>query len=162
MLNNLCQKERIVIFPKVRLADIINLDEKICTDKNYFWKIAYKHVDYLICDAQTLETICVVELDDYTHDTPEAIKRDRFVMQALQACGINTYRIKSAISVVSKADLVLIEDHLNTLYAPKCPACHSIMLPKKNMKTGLRFFACIDNIKCRQTIPIDTYGEKLP
>lgn len=162
MLNNLCQINKIVIFPKVRLADIITLDETVSTNKNYLWKITNKHVDYLICDAHTLDIICVVELDDYTHLSQTAIERDQFVMQALQTCGIPTYRVRSAISVVTKSDLELIDDHLNTIYAPKCPDCHNIMLPKKNRRNGLRFFACIDNINCRKTIPIDTVGEKLP
>ena len=43
MLNNICQIDRIAIFPKVRLADIINVDKRVTIDKNALYKNLISH-----------------------------------------------------------------------------------------------------------------------
>lgn len=161
MKNNLCQIDRIVILAKVRLADIAELDTRITLDKSYLWKITNKHVDFIVCDRNTMDIICAVELDDYTHDTPEAKERDMFVMQVLDSVGIKTVRIRTKISAIEKRDLVLIDDYINRKLAPRCPYCGKQMYPKES-RTGHRFYACEDFINCRRTIDIDPRGEKLP
>jgi len=169
MRNYLDKKESIVIFPKVRLADIIDVDTKITLNRKPFYKISSKHVDFLICDYNTLDIICVVELDDYTHDTEENRQRDLFVMEALYNVGIQVFRIKVPIRTISKQDLELIDEKINTVLAPLCPHCGIKMIPKKSIKSGNighRFYSCPNFMnkkdKCRYTINIDTQGEELP
>jgi len=161
MEENLCQVERIHIFPKVRLADIIQVDNKITTDKSYLWKITNKHVDFLLCKKSDMSIICVVELDDYTHETQEAQDRDIFVMQALYAANIRTARIRCKISTIDINDLRLVDSYINEALAPNCPDCGLPMIPRQDRK-GHRFYACSDNRNCRKTISIDSQGEKLP
>lgn len=158
MLNNLCKIDDIAILPKVRLGDLIQLDTKVTDDKSYYWKVACKHVDFVICRKDTLKVICVVELDDYTHETEEARKKDMFIMQALKTAGIDTVRIKTKIDLISKADLEFIDEYINKEFAPNCPRCGLPMIPRKCMRgpnTGHRFYACANNITCRYTINID-------
>ena len=165
MRNNLCHIEKILIFPKVRLADIIQVDTKVTVDKKYLWKITNKHVDYVICRADNMQVICVVELDDYTHETAEAKERDIFVMQALRETGIKTFRIRSKIKVVDRSDLELIDEEINTEFAPNCPYCGIKMIPRKcasGKNRGHRFYGCPNFIDCRRTIDIDKIGEQLP
>lgn len=166
MLNNLCQKDKIVIFPKVRLGDLVELDARLTTDMKYYWKVTNKHVDYVVCDAKTLDIICVVELDDYTHETKEAKEKDLFIMQVLYTVGIKTVRIRTKIRAISKSDLDLIDDYINTALAPKCPYCGLTMIPRKSMRPdnrGHRFYGCQNYITtCRYTINIDETGEPLP
>ena len=161
MSNNLCQIEKLAIFPKVRLADIINLDIRITQDKNALYKICYKHVDFLICHKDTLDTICVIELDDYTHESKEAKDRDMFIMQALDVAGIPVARIRRKIASISRSDLVYADELINRALAPRCPLCGRKMYPKVT-RDGHRFYACEDFIECRHTQDIDTRGEKLP
>lgn len=161
MENNLCQVERIAILPKVRLGDIVELDKRITTDMKYFWKITNKHVDFLICRRDTMEPICVVELDDYTHENPKVKERDQFVMRVLKTAGIETARITTKIIAVEKKDLMFIDELINTALAPKCPNCGGRMFPKIS-RTGHRFYACGDFINCRYTVDIDPRGERLP
>lgn len=166
MINYLDKRESIVIFPKVRLADLIEVDSKVTTNKNPFYKIASKHVDYVICKYDTLEVICVVELDDYTHDNKEARERDLFIMQALYTAGIDVIRIKVPIKTICKDDLGMLDEKINTILAPPCPYCGIKMVPKKSMRRdnkGHRFYSCPNFIVgCRYTIDIDSKGEKLP
>lgn len=165
MSNNLCQVERLAIFPKVRLADIIELDKAITYDKDYLWKITNKHVDYVICNNSTLNVICVVELDDYTHENDEAKIKDMFIMQALYAAGIPTVRIRTRIKNISRSDLELVDDYINKALAKPCPRCGKPMIPRKSncsFNRGHRFYACSDFKYCKTTIDIDPVGEKLP
>ena len=145
---------------------MVQLDKQITTDMKYFWKVTNKHVDYVICRADTLKVMCVVELDDYTHDTAEAIERDQFVMQVLKVAGIDTYRIKTRIRNISVADLELIDECINKEFAPPCPYCGMTMIPRKCMSgrnKGHRFYGCPNYINdCRKTIDIDIMGENLP
>lgn len=160
MQNNLCQLDRITILTKVRLADIVNVDERITRDKKYLWSITNKHVDFLICKKDDMSVICVVELDDYTHETKEAKDRDLFVMQVLDSVGIRVVRIKTKIRSIEVRDLRLADEYINRALAPKCHYCGRQMYPKES-RTGHRFYACEDFINCRETLDIDKRGESL-
>ncbi len=58
-LNKYC-----VIFPKVRLCDII-----LNTDFRDFSRIRSKHVDFLVCYRDSLKPAKVIELDDESHNS---------------------------------------------------------------------------------------------
>lgn len=165
MVNNLVQKDKIVIFPKVRLADIIKIKGSNYP-KHELYKIAYKHVDFLICNKNTLDTICVVELDDYTHASAEAKEHDEFIMSALYSAGINVIRIKKRIRYVRVADFRELELEISKALAPRCPYCGAVMVPKEcstGIYKGHRFYGCINfNKGCKASIDIDEVGEKLP
>lgn len=91
--------DRNVVFPKVRLADVIHLRSKPRSHSSYweaFNRISQRHVDFVIADAQSLQTILVVELDDKTHLHPRQVKKDAFLNSVLQNCGIPIARIKAA------------------------------------------------------------------
>lgn len=166
MSNQLDRKEQVLIFPKVRLADVIEVDEKITLNKKPFYKIASKHIDYLMVDKQTLEIICAVELDDFTHDNDASRERDCFVMEALYNVGIETIRIKTPIKTICKADIEMLDEKLNEYFAPDCPYCGIKMRPRKSTNRnnkGHRFYSCPNYLNgCRYTINIDQGGEKLP
>lgn len=162
MINNLENVNRVSIFPKVRLADIIEVDSKITFDKRPLYKIASKHVDFLVCDSTTLDIICVVELDDYTHEQPENKERDIFVMQALKECGIEVARMRFKIATIEKKDLEYLESLIYNYFAPPCPMCGLEMKMQTNRRTGNKFYACIDNIHCRHTVNINSGEVKLP
>ena len=88
-----CELE-LEIFPKVRLADII---EPPRNDKNWqtaFNKIKAKHIDFVLCENQTFKPKLVIELDDKSHITEKRIQRDQFVDEALKSAHlqiIHTY-----------------------------------------------------------------------
>lgn len=161
MQNNLCQIDRITIFIKVRLADIAEVDNRVTLSKDYLWKITNKHVDFLICEKDTLDIICAVELDDYTHENQAARERDMFVMQVLDTVGVKTARVRTRIRAIEKSDLALVDEYINRKLAPKCPYCGKQMYPKIS-RVGHRFYACEDFINCRRTVDIDPRGERLP
>lgn len=151
-------QEDVLIFPKVRLADVIEIDKDLEYSDRDFFKICYKHVDFLLCDGKTFNTICVVELDDYTHDTDEAKQKDLFIRQALYECGIPLVRIRTKIDIISDNDMVDIDHIIKTYFAPPCPICGSKMEVKSSKRSfnfGHRFWSCKQFPNCKGNIDID-------
>lgn len=78
------------LYAKVRLADLLRVRSGL-SGKHYFRAfnaIACKHVDYVICDAASHRVLCVIELDDRSHDRRARRARDEFVDAAFAAAGI--------------------------------------------------------------------------
>lgn len=160
MLN--CLNYDIRIMVKVRLADIIDVNEAKTRDSRAFYKIAYKHVDYVITDLD-VNIICVVELDDFTHETQKAKERDIFVGEIMQECGIPFFRVGTKVRNLSRDDLKHIEYCILEYFAPTCPICGRPMEPKishNKYNYGHRFYGCLGfyeqgENKCSYTIDID-------
>ena len=84
------------ILGKVRVADVITPQKGL--DKKVWWsmfaKISSKHFDYLICDKTSMLPIMVVELDDKSHSTKRAKKRDELINLTCQQAGLPLARFK--------------------------------------------------------------------
>jgi len=76
----------IEIHCKVRLADILK------SETNYR-RIIMMHIDYVLIDEEAQNVLLAVELDDESHNTPEARERDAIKNNALEESGINLIRI---------------------------------------------------------------------
>lgn len=82
------------LFTKVRLADILE-PKSIYKDeewKHLFYKVDAKHVDFLVCLKDTLKMVCVIEIDDRSHEREDRIIRDKFVDFILKEIKIPTIR----------------------------------------------------------------------
>lgn len=85
------------IFGKVRVADVLT-PQKGMNKSNWqtaFNRIAMKHFDFVLCDNDTLEVKCVVELDDKSHLSGKAKKRDAFLNDACEGAGLRLVRVKA-------------------------------------------------------------------
>lgn len=82
----------LLICPKVGLKDLMDVTDRR-NFLQYFRKISQKHVDFVICD-KNLRVLFAVELDDSSHDTEDAKKRDQFKDQAFKAAKIPLKRIR--------------------------------------------------------------------
>ena len=88
-----------IIYPKVGLKDLFEVNGKTKKREYHFRKISQKHVDFLICDA-TLRPLFAIELDDKSHDQKDRKERDAFVNLILRSVGykvIHTRYITSDI-----------------------------------------------------------------
>jgi hypothetical protein len=96
-LEKIVTNPSVAIFGKVRIADIIT-PQKTTNSKGWwrlFAKITSKHVDYVLCDRNDYSVICVIELNDKSHNTTKAKQRDAFVRKAYQSAGIELLEIKA-------------------------------------------------------------------
>lgn len=87
------------ICPMVRVADIIYVDKKK-TDKwqYHFNKIVGKHIDFLLCNKETMIPLVAIELDDRSHERQDRIERDKFLNNAFQSADVKLIRFKTSQS----------------------------------------------------------------
>ncbi|MDG2469874.1 MAG: DUF2726 domain-containing protein [Pirellulaceae bacterium] len=81
------------IFGMVRIADILKVPKGIKQRRAWLNKILSKHIDFVLCDSDTLEVMVAIELDDPSHNRPHRIERDQFVNTAFADAGIPLLRI---------------------------------------------------------------------
>jgi very-short-patch-repair endonuclease len=82
-------------FGKVRIADVMAVTAmKNRTDwQRAFNRISAKHFDFVVCRSATLEVLCVIELDDQTHQRERSKRRDEFVLAVCRVTGLPLLRI---------------------------------------------------------------------
>lgn len=83
---------RYVVCPKVGLGDLLYVQKG--TEGGQAWrnKIDRKHVDFVLCDPQTMTVIAAVELDDASHGSASAQKRDADKDKACRDAGLQLLR----------------------------------------------------------------------
>jgi hypothetical protein len=86
--------ELAVICPKVALGDLFFAktgdprQNRICTNR-----IDRKHVDFLLCDPQTMRPLAGIELDDKSHQRADRQARDEFVDRVFAAAKLPMVRV---------------------------------------------------------------------
>lgn len=82
------------IFPKVRLADFIELSNPALKYQGWWNKIKSKHVDFLIWDMEIKTIAVAIELDGGSHNSYRMIDRDNFVDELYKTASIPLIHIK--------------------------------------------------------------------
>ena len=81
------------IFAMVRIADLLKVPSGIKQRRAWLNKILSKHIDFVLCDKDTLNIAIAIELDDPSHNRPHRIERDAFVNAAFADADIPLLRI---------------------------------------------------------------------
>jgi hypothetical protein len=108
--QRLCEATRnknLIIFSKVRLADIIEPKSHNSTWQTQFNKIQSKHVDFLLCDKQYVQPKLIIELDDRSHDRKDRKERDAFVDKALSQAGIPILHVRNSEGLKGKIEAAI-------------------------------------------------------
>ena len=84
------------VVPKVRMADLLEPNRELKGKEKLgaFRRISQKHIDFTICERDTLEVVCCIELDDASHRAKDRIERDIFVNRIFKEAGIILHRIE--------------------------------------------------------------------
>lgn len=93
LLRQEAERRNLLVCPKVGLKDLMEVSSR----KNYmkyFARISQKHVDFVICN-RNMEVLFALELDDRSHDTEKAKKKDQFKDRAFRAAKIPLKRIRN-------------------------------------------------------------------
>lgn len=85
----LCQAvgHQVLVCPKVNLADIFYVTRPN-ENRAAMNRIDRKHVDFLLCDSQTLRPVLGLELDDSSHQRASRQERDRLVDSVFEVAGL--------------------------------------------------------------------------
>jgi hypothetical protein len=129
------------VFGKVRLGDLVKPAKDLAFDKRTteLNRINQKHVDFVVCTANELALVGVLELDDQSYGRLGRAGRDGYVDQVLAMAGIplirfpakNGYavqevreRLAEMISSTAKSGVVSVEQKV---CAPSNPVLEAIM-----------------------------------
>lgn len=156
--------ERTVVLAKVNLADIFFVAQRE-GKQSYRNKIDRKHVDFLICNLNTLSPVCGIELDDKSHERLDRQERDQFVDQVFGVAGLPLVRIRAQASYSPTELASQIEAAIGGETPPPppspnensiCPKCNVPFVErvaKKGPNAGKTFLGCPNYPKCRETVP---------
>ena len=107
-LNQLTRKiplEKYYVSSKVRLADLtMPVNRK---NIGLFNKVAKKHVDFVICNRNDSSIVACIELDDSSHNSKSAAKRDSDKNRALTDANIALFRVKASRSYSEKLNQIV-------------------------------------------------------
>lgn len=84
------------VFAMVRLADLVKVRRGIAGEQSWRNRSFGKHIDFVLCDNDSLEVCLAIELDDASHRRPERQQSDQFKAEALAAAGLPLLRIDVA------------------------------------------------------------------
>jgi very-short-patch-repair endonuclease len=88
--------DRWTVFGMVRIADLLKVNPDIKKRQSWQNRINAKHIDFVLCNPESLQVEVCVELDDPSHQRPDRIERDEFVNQAFAAAGLPLLRIPTS------------------------------------------------------------------
>jgi hypothetical protein len=80
------------IMAKVRLADLVEADERHLLRESNFDHIKSRHIDFVICNL-ALSPLVAIELDDSSHQRPDRVARDRDVNRILDIASLPLLRV---------------------------------------------------------------------
>jgi hypothetical protein len=161
--------DRYVICPKIGLNDlfyIVRPNENV----HFFNKIFRKHVDFLLCDHQTMKPAFGVELVKPISKN-ETRPSDQFMEDLFLSAGLPLVHIPSndhydpsdvvhlfqlAMAKVGGTSELRMDGSGDSI--PMCPICGKMMvlrIRREGPKPGQKYYGCMDNPHCAGVVAID-------
>lgn len=87
--------ESYFVFGKVRVADVVSIRSTPNKGgrQRAFNRISAKHFDYVLCAKDDLSVVCVIELDDQSHQQRKRQARDSFLVGLCRAISLPLIQI---------------------------------------------------------------------
>jgi Protein of unknown function (DUF2726)/Topoisomerase DNA binding C4 zinc finger len=85
------------ICPKVSLSDLFFVTRPN-ENKSAYNRINRKHVDFVICEPQTMNPLFAIELDDSSHERADRMERDAFVDSVFEAAQLPLLHVPAQLS----------------------------------------------------------------
>jgi len=160
--------KRYYICPKVALNDvfyIVRPNENV----HFFNKFFRKHVDFLLCDLQTLSPAFGVEIVRPISKN-EARESDKFLDELFVDAGLPLVHVPSShsydpsdvialfqLAVVKIGGTASLRVDSPTDSVPNCPVCGKMMVLRINRDgaNGQKYYGCMDNPHCDGAVSID-------
>lgn len=106
-LNEIFSKH-FYIFPQVHLSKLLNHKIKNQSQYGAFLHINSKSVDFVLCRKTNLESVCAIELDDYTHNWNSRRERDDEVKRIFEQANFPLIRISNPQNLTHQEIINLI------------------------------------------------------
>ncbi len=107
-LSSAINHQKFVIFPKVRLADFIEVTVSGVEYQKWWNKIRSKHIDFLIWDNKQSKIALAIELDGKSPEKDKMIARDEFVEKLYETVGLKLVRVRVGEDFNSRAQELMV------------------------------------------------------
>ena len=160
---------RYLICPKVALNDIFYIvrpNENV----HFFNKFFRKHVDFLLCDPQTLTPAFGIEIVRPISKN-ETRESDKFIEELFIDAGLPLVHVPSSqtydpsdivslfqLAVTKIGGTVSLRIDSASDSVPLCPVCGKMMVLRINRdgaRSGKKYDGCMDSPRCAGLVPID-------
>ena len=167
MLQTMAGKHYVVC-PKVALNDIFYIvrpNENV----HFFNKIFRKHVDFLLCEPETLKPAIAIELVKPVRRS-ETREADQFMKDLFLSAGIPLVHIPSSerysetdlsgllqVAIRNVNDTASLRAEAKTDSVPMCPVCGRMMvlrIHRSGPSAGMKYYGCMDSPKCSGVVEI--------
>jgi hypothetical protein len=81
-------------------------------------RIDRKHVDFVICEARTMQPLLAIELDDASHERADRIARDAFVDRVFEVAGLPLLHVRFALAYQPEVLMHAIRQKLGMVAVP--------------------------------------------
>jgi hypothetical protein len=160
---------RYVVCPKVALNDIF-LIVRPNENVHFFNKIFRKHVDFLLCDPQTMSPVFGVEIVKPVSRS-ETRPSDQFMEELFTSAGLPLVHIPSSdhyevsdivhlfqIAMTKIGDTASLRVIRHSDSVPQCPVCGKMMvlrIRRNGADGGRKYYGCMDNPRCPGEVPLE-------
>ena len=159
-----------LICPKVALNDIFYI-ARPNENVHFFSKFFRKHVDFLLCDPETLKPAFGIELVKpiTRNETREA---DQFMGELFLSARLPLVHVRSSeryseqdlaelfeLAVTKVKETGPLRATAKTDSVPICPICGKVMvlrIHRNGLKAGTQYYGCIDSPKCSGVVEINS------
>lgn len=160
---------RYLICPKVALNDIFYIvrpNENV----HFFNKFFRKHVDFLLCDPQTVAPAFGIEIVRPISKN-EARESDKFIEGLFIGAGLPLVHVPSnetydpsdivslfQLAVTKIGGTVSLRIDSASDSVPQCPACGKMMvlrIHRNGANSGKKYYGCMDSPRCAGVVSID-------
>ena len=157
-----------VVCPKVALNDIFYIvrpNENV----HFFNKIFRKHVDFLLCEPDTLKPAVGIELVKPVGRT-EPRQADQYMQELFLSAGLPLVHIPSSehyskddienrlqLAIRKVKDTAPLRAAAKTDSVPMCPVCGRMMvlrIHRSGSNAGRKYYGCMDSPKCSGVVEI--------
>jgi hypothetical protein len=160
-----------IVLIKVNLGDLFYASTgDYGQNMAYRNRIARKHVDFLLCDPETVRPLLAIELDDSSHNRSDRKERDRFVDGVFAAVRLplvhvpvsHRYPTRKLRTFLQQKAGVELHGHSPSLdvsvakkektAVPNCPKCDAPMVRRtaqRGASAGNQFWGCSQYPQCR-------------
>ena len=171
------------IFGKVRVGDLLAPQDRLDASARTtaLNKINRKHFDFVLCRPHDLSVLCVIELNDKSHQNRDRQLRDYFLIDACKGARLpllmfDARRVYSPSEIGAKIAKAVsentpsnskppvqaaeVDDEQSSLEPdapPRCPRCASIMVmrtAKGGDNAGKDFWGCPNFPRCREILTV--------
>ena len=160
--------ERYLICPKVALNEIFYIvrpNENV----HFFNKFFRKHVDFLLCDPETLKPAAGIELVKPVFRS-ETRELDQFMSELFLSARLPLVHVQSSehyaekdlaalfdLAVIKVKETGPLRATAKTDSVPMCPVCGKMMVlrfHREGRNAGRKYYGCVDSPGCRGTVVI--------